>query len=155
MIRFNCVLVIMALTVSTTIRVDAQTNNTGKAAANQSAVAEKRKEMVNRHLESIKAKNPALYKELVDLREKDPEKFRERMRGLHKAQMSEGEGLDAGVSGEHVQKGLEKIKEKDVAAYLELLDLKEKDPRQFHVKFMEYMKKYGAHEKGSGQKKKK
>lgn len=46
---------------------------------------EQREAMVNKRLETIKAKDEALYKELVDLKEKDPKAFRDKMRELAQA----------------------------------------------------------------------
>lgn len=45
-----------------------------------------REEMMNKRLEAIKAKDEALYKELVDLKEKDPAAFKAKMRELGKQQ---------------------------------------------------------------------
>ncbi|MDD2460364.1 MAG: hypothetical protein PHT98_04685 [Kiritimatiellae bacterium] len=41
---------------------------------------EQREAMVTKRLEQIKAKDEALYKELVELKEKDPKAFRDKMR---------------------------------------------------------------------------
>lgn len=155
MIRFTRLWMALALALGTLCLAKAETNSMNTVGATQEAAVQKRNVMLNRHLASIKATDPELYKELVALRATDPEKFSQRMRELHKKHMQEHGGMAKGISEEQVQKGLEKIKEKDAAAYLELLDLKEKDPVQFHAKFMEYVKTYGNHEKGSGQKKKK
>ena len=155
MIRFIRAWMAVMLALGTFCPVKAATNSMDQVVVDQNATMQKRNALLNRHLASIKATDPELYKELVVLRDKDPEKFSERMHALHKKHMSEHGGMAKGFSEEQVQKGLEKIKEKDAAAYLELLDLKEKEPAQFRVKFMEYAKKYGSHEKGSGQKKKK
>lgn len=46
--------------------------------------AEQREAMMTKRLEAIKAKDEALYKELVALREKDPAAFRAKMQELNK-----------------------------------------------------------------------
>lgn len=53
-----------------------------------------REAMMNKHLEQIKAKDEAQYKELVALKEKDPEAFKAKMRELRKAQ-GKGKGAEA------------------------------------------------------------
>ena len=97
---------------------------------------EQRAEMVNKRLEQIKAKDEALYKELVALKEKDPEAFKAKMRELGKA---EHEAM--------MNKHLENIKAKDEALYKELIALKEKDPEAFRAKMRELGKAQG---KGKG-----
>lgn len=58
---------------------------------------EQRAEMVNKRLEQIKAKDEALYKELVALKEKDPEAFKVKMHELAKEQgKAQGEAKGKG-----------------------------------------------------------
>jgi len=51
---------------------------------------EQREEMINKRLEAIKAKDEAKYKELVELREKDPEAFKAKMREMAKEEHAKG-----------------------------------------------------------------
>ena len=74
----------------------------GAVAADQAAGAEKgkakhaemtpaqREEMINKRLEQIKAKDEALYKELIALKEKDPEAFKAKMREMGKKEHAKG-----------------------------------------------------------------
>lgn len=55
-----------------------------------------REEMMNKRLESIKAKDEALYKELVALKEKDPDAFKAKMRELGKQAHGKGKGKGKG-----------------------------------------------------------
>ncbi len=49
-----------------------------------------REAMMNKRLESIKEKDPALYKELIDLKAKDPVAFKAKMAELRKQQHAQG-----------------------------------------------------------------
>ena len=81
--------------------------------------------MMTKQLEAIKAKDEALYKELVALRETDVKAFRAKMRELADNNL------------------LERIKAKDEALYKELIALKDSDPKAFRKKLHEVAKQYG------------
>ncbi len=72
---------------------------------------EQREAMMNKRLEAIKAKDEALYKELIALKEKDPEAFKVKMRELAKeehAKAGKGKGKGKGkAKGEQAQAGAE------------------------------------------------
>lgn len=51
-----------------------------------------REEMMNKRLEQIKVKDEAQYKELIALKEKDPEAFKAKMKELGRAGHAKGEG---------------------------------------------------------------
>lgn len=57
---------------------------------------EQREAMMNKRLESIKAKDEALYKELIALKEKDPEAFKAKMREIGKQEHAKGKGKGKG-----------------------------------------------------------
>ena len=57
---------------------------------------EQREAMMNKRLEAIKAKDEALYKELVALKEKDPEAFKAKMRELGKQEHAKNKGHGKG-----------------------------------------------------------
>ncbi|HQL51064.1 MAG TPA: hypothetical protein PLR91_07720 [Kiritimatiellia bacterium] len=64
---------------------------------------EQREAMVTKRLEQIKAKDEALYKELVELKEKDPKAFRDKMREQGRGQ---GKGKGKGnAEGQQPGKG--------------------------------------------------
>ena len=71
-----------------------------------------REAMMTKRLEKIKEKDEALYKELVALKEKDPEAFKLKMRELGKAQAEAGKGAG---KREHKGKGAGRGKHKDAA----------------------------------------
>ena len=63
-----------------------------------------REEMINKHLEQIKAKDEALYKELIALKEKDPEAFKAKMKELRaKEHAAQGQGAKHGKKVETKQ----------------------------------------------------
>lgn len=68
---------------------------------------EQREAMMNKRLEAIKAKDEALYKELIALKEKDPEAFKAKMREIAKQQgQAHGKGQGHGkgkAKGEQAQ----------------------------------------------------
>lgn len=78
----------------------------GTLAAEENAVKEKpkhaemtkeqREAMMNKRLEAIKAKDEALYKELIALKEKDPEAFKAKMRELAKQEHAKNKGHGKG-----------------------------------------------------------
>jgi hypothetical protein len=53
---------------------------------------EQREAMITKRLETIKAKDEALYKELIALKEKDPEAFKAKMKELSKQDHQKGPG---------------------------------------------------------------
>lgn len=82
----------LVATVSlSTLAEDAAATAVAKPAATEKVkgaklTPEQREAMTNKKLEQIKAKDEALYKELVALREKDPAAFNAKMRELRKAE---------------------------------------------------------------------
>lgn len=65
---------------------------------------EQREAMMNKRLEAIKAKDEALYKELIALKEKDPEAFKAKMRELGKQEHAKNKGKGKGkAKGEPAQ----------------------------------------------------
>lgn len=90
---------VAAMGMSALAEEQANANAAGGQAQAQEAkkhgqmTAAQREERINKRLEAIKAKDEALYKELIALREKDPEAFKAKMRELGKAQgQAHGEG---------------------------------------------------------------
>ena len=81
----------LVATVSlSTLAEDAAATAAAKPAATERVKGSKltpaqREAAINKRLEQIKAKDEALYKELVALREKDPAAFNAKMHELHKA----------------------------------------------------------------------
>lgn len=57
---------------------------------------EQREARMNKRLEAIKAKDEALYKELIALKEKDPEAFRAKMRELGRQEHAKNKGHGKG-----------------------------------------------------------
>lgn len=57
---------------------------------------EQREEMITKRLEKIKATDEAKYKELVELKEKDPKAFATKMRELAKEEHAKGGGKGKG-----------------------------------------------------------
>lgn len=57
---------------------------------------EQREAMMNKRLEAIKAKDEALYKELIALKEKDPEAFKAKMRELGRQEHAKNKGHGKG-----------------------------------------------------------
>jgi hypothetical protein len=55
-----------------------------------------REEMINKRLEQIKAKDEAQYKELIALKEKDPEAFKAKMKELRAKDHAQGQGEGKG-----------------------------------------------------------
>ncbi|GEM_PF-3539902 len=82
---------------------------------------EKRKAMMDKRLERIKEKDEVLHKELVELREKDPEAFRTRMREMTRARgqanrQKAGQGIGQGnVQGRGPKAGRRERPKKDEA----------------------------------------
>lgn len=61
---------------------------------------EQKEAMMNKRLEAIKAKDEALYKELIALKEKDPEAFKAKMRELGKQEHAKAKAKGQAAAGE-------------------------------------------------------
>jgi len=97
-------MLVCALVASMSLSVIAETATTGTAtttaktekAAKHGQLTQAEKEArINKTLEQIKAKDEALYKELVALREKDPAAFNAKLREWRKQQMQAAKATKA------------------------------------------------------------
>jgi hypothetical protein len=90
---------VMAALVSGTMAADGAEGAAKEKPKHAQMTKEQREEMIAKKLEAIKAKDEAKYKELVELKEKDPKAFAAKMREMAKedhAKGGKGKGKKAG-----------------------------------------------------------
>jgi len=112
---------LMVFAVMATLATGVMAQNAQQPAGGQrrQLTPEQLEQMQTRQLDRIKADNEDLHKELVALKEKDPEAFQKKLADINQNRM------------------LERLKTTNEAQYKELMELKDKDPEAFQKKLAE------------------